>query len=117
MAFPLRLPAPRRWLGAWRVLAAGVFTHHRTIRLIDVQAIPRATLAVGLRQIVSNKKPDTMAGFYFVASLTYMRKYDRMAKYSLILSLYAMAICYAAQLSIRPSASMISWAAVSASLT
>jgi proline dehydrogenase len=36
------------------------------------------------------------------------RKIDRMGEYSLILSLNAMAICYAAQLSIKPSESSIS---------
>lgn len=48
---------------------------------------------------------------------SYTRKNNRMGISSLILSLFAMAFCYAAQLSIRPSKSMISWAAARASLT
>lgn len=49
-----------------------------------------------------NKKPGLMAGLYCPTST---RKIDRMGKYSLTFSLSAMAFCYAAQLSISPSAS------------
>ena len=45
------------------------------------------------------------------------RKIDRMDKCSLTFSLIAMAFCYAAQLSIKPSVSSSSWAASSASFT
>jgi hypothetical protein len=45
------------------------------------------------------------------------RKIDRMDKYSLTFSLIAMAFFYAAQLSIKPSASSSSWADVRASFT
>jgi hypothetical protein len=106
------------WPGVWRFRAVVVVNHHflpSVAQGLRIQLRGAAQTGSAISSTSGHEKAPFKDEAFLCQSLT--RKIDRIGKYSLTFSLIAMAFCYAAQLSIKPSASSSSCAAVSASFT